>query len=326
MTPQPDRDDKTLGISRRALLAGAGLGVAAASLGWIPGERIPAARAQTATPVNFPSASTLPAGVPELGRHDRHRRRLDLRARPRPTWSRWPTGRTPTGTGCGPRACATTGRRSCCPRAAPGRIVLVDTDPGPDLGIDQRGVAGHGHGAGRRHDGHADQRAGRPPATGSARSRRPATSRSAAHWPSTRTAARSRRPARRRCPGRPTARCRNLILSLTAVGLELGRPVRAEDVPAHGPGHPRRSWPTWAARSSPRSPCRSARQPEPACQSWVDISAADLFAPPASAGSSSFASYVDGAGRVEAIWFPFTDTPWLKVWSLSPPKPLRSEG
>ena len=39
------------------------------------------------------------------------------------------------------------------------------------------------------------------------------------------------------------------------------------------------------------------------------MSAADLFAPPASAGSSSFASYVDAAGRIEAIWFPFTDTP-----------------
>jgi FAD/FMN-containing dehydrogenase len=60
------------------------------------------------------------------------------------------------------------------------------------------------------------------------------------------------------------------------------------------------------------------------CQSWVDISAADLFAPPASAGSSSLASYVDGAGRVEAIWFPFTDTPWLKVWSISPSQPLLS--
>ena len=60
------------------------------------------------------------------------------------------------------------------------------------------------------------------------------------------------------------------------------------------------------------------------CQSWVDVSAADLFAPPASAGSSSFASYVDGAGRIEAIWFPFTDTPWLKVWSLAPTKPLLS--
>jgi FAD/FMN-containing dehydrogenase len=60
------------------------------------------------------------------------------------------------------------------------------------------------------------------------------------------------------------------------------------------------------------------------CQSWVDISAADLFAPPASAGSSSLASYADGAGRVEAIWFPFTDTPWLKVWSVTATRPLLS--
>jgi FAD/FMN-containing dehydrogenase len=60
------------------------------------------------------------------------------------------------------------------------------------------------------------------------------------------------------------------------------------------------------------------------CQSWVDISAADLFAPPASAGSNSLASYADGAGRVEAIWFPFTDTPWLKVWSIAPSKPAFS--
>jgi FAD/FMN-containing dehydrogenase len=60
------------------------------------------------------------------------------------------------------------------------------------------------------------------------------------------------------------------------------------------------------------------------CQSWVDISAATLFAPPATAGSNSFASYVQGAGRVEAIWFPFTSTPWLKVWSIAPTKPALS--
>jgi len=60
------------------------------------------------------------------------------------------------------------------------------------------------------------------------------------------------------------------------------------------------------------------------CQSWVDISADDLFAPPASAGSNSLASYADGAGRVEAIWFPFTATPWLKVWSIAPAKPALS--
>jgi FAD/FMN-containing dehydrogenase len=62
------------------------------------------------------------------------------------------------------------------------------------------------------------------------------------------------------------------------------------------------------------------------CQSWVDISAADLFAPPATAGSNSLASYVNGAGRVEAIWFPFTATPWLKVWSIAPTKPALSIG
>jgi FAD/FMN-containing dehydrogenase len=60
------------------------------------------------------------------------------------------------------------------------------------------------------------------------------------------------------------------------------------------------------------------------CQSWVDVSAADLFAPPATAGSSSFANYVDSSGRIEAIWFPFTDTPWIKVWTLAPSKPLLS--
>ena len=62
------------------------------------------------------------------------------------------------------------------------------------------------------------------------------------------------------------------------------------------------------------------------CQSWVDVSAAALFAPPATAGPNSFASYVDGAGRIEAIWFPFTTTPWLKVWSLAPSKPAFSIG
>jgi FAD/FMN-containing dehydrogenase len=60
------------------------------------------------------------------------------------------------------------------------------------------------------------------------------------------------------------------------------------------------------------------------CQSWIDISAADLFAPPAAAGANSLASYVNGAGRVEAIWFPFTDTPWLKVWTIAPTQPALS--
>lgn len=61
------------------------------------------------------------------------------------------------------------------------------------------------------------------------------------------------------------------------------------------------------------------------CQSWVNISADDMFAPLATAGSSSFAAYLKQAGRAEAIWFPFTDKPWLKVWSVAASKPLLSK-
>jgi FAD/FMN-containing dehydrogenase len=56
------------------------------------------------------------------------------------------------------------------------------------------------------------------------------------------------------------------------------------------------------------------------CQSRVDIPATELF------GSSgrTFASFLDSAGRAEAIWFPFTANPWLKVWSVRPTRPLLS--
>ncbi|ADP80486.1 cholesterol oxidase substrate-binding domain-containing protein [Pseudofrankia inefficax] len=59
------------------------------------------------------------------------------------------------------------------------------------------------------------------------------------------------------------------------------------------------------------------------CQSWFNINWTELFAAPGSSGRT-FASYVESAGRVEAIWFPFTDNPWLKVWTRSPNKPLLS--
>ncbi|MGE5292820.1 MAG: cholesterol oxidase substrate-binding domain-containing protein [Micromonosporaceae bacterium] len=60
------------------------------------------------------------------------------------------------------------------------------------------------------------------------------------------------------------------------------------------------------------------------CQSWVNKSAQDIFAPPSSAGPNSLAALAEGSGRVEVIWFPFTADPWVKVWSLSPSKPLLS--
>jgi FAD/FMN-containing dehydrogenase len=59
------------------------------------------------------------------------------------------------------------------------------------------------------------------------------------------------------------------------------------------------------------------------CQSYTDITADELFAAPGSSGRT-MAQFIDSAGRVEAIWFPFTSTPWLKVWSLAPQQPLLS--
>ncbi|MFI9152307.1 cholesterol oxidase substrate-binding domain-containing protein [Streptomyces sp. NPDC053367] len=58
------------------------------------------------------------------------------------------------------------------------------------------------------------------------------------------------------------------------------------------------------------------------CQSFVDIPATELFAAPgAAAGARTLAGFVDRTGRVEAIWFAFTDRPWLKVWSIAPNRP-----
>jgi FAD/FMN-containing dehydrogenase len=60
------------------------------------------------------------------------------------------------------------------------------------------------------------------------------------------------------------------------------------------------------------------------CRSRFDITAADLFAPPAQAGPDSFQAWVEACGRVEAIWFPFTRLPWLKVWSPAARRPWQS--
>jgi len=56
------------------------------------------------------------------------------------------------------------------------------------------------------------------------------------------------------------------------------------------------------------------------CQSWYNIPTTELFGPPGTSGRT-FASYIASAGRVEAIWFPFTTTPWLKVWTPAASKP-----
>ncbi|MFX1756689.1 cholesterol oxidase substrate-binding domain-containing protein [Rhodococcus sp. As11] len=59
------------------------------------------------------------------------------------------------------------------------------------------------------------------------------------------------------------------------------------------------------------------------CRSFTDVSWQELFAP-AGASGRTFESFVASAGRAEAIWYPFTDKPWMKVWSLAPEKPATS--
>ncbi|CAI1144217.1 cholesterol oxidase substrate-binding domain-containing protein [Serratia entomophila] len=56
------------------------------------------------------------------------------------------------------------------------------------------------------------------------------------------------------------------------------------------------------------------------CQSYVNIPATELFAKDA-AGKRSFSHYLDQCGRAEAIWFPFTENPWLKIWTETPSYP-----
>ncbi|CAJ6881530.1 cholesterol oxidase [Burkholderia pseudomallei] len=56
------------------------------------------------------------------------------------------------------------------------------------------------------------------------------------------------------------------------------------------------------------------------CESFVDIPAAELFAAAGTRGRT-VESFVQRSGRIEAIWFPFTDYPWLKVWTVRPNRP-----
>lgn len=60
------------------------------------------------------------------------------------------------------------------------------------------------------------------------------------------------------------------------------------------------------------------------CVSRTDVTARTLFAPPESAGEHSFAAFVESCGRVETIWFPYTQAPWLKLWSVAPQRPATS--
>lgn len=68
---------------------------------------------------------------------------------------------------------------------------------------------------------------------------------------------------------------------------------------------------------------RAGRNQNLRCVSRTDIPLTELMAPPGSKGET-FAKFVAEGGRVEAIWFPFTEKPWLKVWSVAPTRPASS--
>ncbi len=59
------------------------------------------------------------------------------------------------------------------------------------------------------------------------------------------------------------------------------------------------------------------------CRSYMDIPASEMFGAPG-AGGRSIEKWLADSGRVEAIWFPFTSNPWLKVWTKARTKPLSS--
>jgi hypothetical protein len=63
------------------------------------------------------------------------------------------------------------------------------------------------------------------------------------------------------------------------------------------------------------------------CVSDMSISWKKLFAAPtkrAEVPKDSMLDFLNQTGRVEAIWYPFSDYPWLKVWSNSPTQPAGS--
>ncbi|GAA1269162.1 cholesterol oxidase substrate-binding domain-containing protein [Kitasatospora nipponensis] len=60
------------------------------------------------------------------------------------------------------------------------------------------------------------------------------------------------------------------------------------------------------------------------CVSRLDIPATELFAAPGTGNGDTFADFLERDGRVEAIWFAYTDRPWLKSWSVTPRRPFAS--
>jgi hypothetical protein len=319
--------DNKHGITRRTLLAGAGagaVGIAAATFGWIPGERIPAASAQTSTPTNFPSGIELyqqtfvnwaqQINIPDV-------------------WYCAPSSAAEVVTIAnwayqnGYRLRAVGQGHNWSPLvAAPGEnmsnIVLVNlqdsltslsinTSTSPVTVTTETGVsmntllatlqnAGYGFttvpapgdltiGGVLTIDGHGSA----IPVSGQAT-----------------------------VPGTTFGTLSNTIQSMTIVawnGSEYALRTLSRTDSAIAPflTHLGRTIVTEVTLEV------GANQ-NLQCRSLTNISASTLFASPATAGSDSYAALVAASGRVESIWFPFTTYPWIKIWSVEPTQPAGS--
>ncbi|WP_411086616.1 cholesterol oxidase substrate-binding domain-containing protein [Streptomyces sp. 061-3] len=126
-------------------------------------------------------------------------------------------------------------------------------------------------------------------------------------------------------PGHTYGTLSNLVLSLTAVVWDTARAEYVVRAFHRGSDEECEALATHIGRGLVVEAVLQAGEEIPLrCRSRIDLTADELFAAPGSAlaaRGNTFADFLDRSGRVEAIWFAFTDKPWLKVWSLSPERP-----
>ncbi|WP_299536536.1 cholesterol oxidase substrate-binding domain-containing protein [uncultured Streptomyces sp.] len=126
-------------------------------------------------------------------------------------------------------------------------------------------------------------------------------------------------------PGHTYGTLSNLVLALTAVVWDAARAQYVVRTFHRGSDEECEALATHLGRGLIVEAVLQAGEEVPLrCESRVDLTTDELFAAPGSALASrgnTFADFLDRSGRVEAIWFAFTDKPWLKVWSLSPERP-----
>src|SRR5919108_4372544 len=266
----------------------------------------------------------LPAAIPKLGAGDRGRRGLDLRAAHAGRGGR----RRQLGAGAPLPGSGARARAYLVPARARQIAVALAAcgarrhDPAPDADASGRRGSGRGRHTDRRHDAGS---ARAPPARRARPDRLPGARR-----PHGRRRARYRR-SRHRDPGARRTSSARAELRLgqqsdpLAHGGRLERAPPALRAPNVRPRRPGVRRPSDASRTGLRHQRDAARRAlrHLRCVSHTYVPADELFAAPGS-GGRTFESFLEASGRVEAIWYPFTEAPWLKVWTLSRRKPASS--